>query len=478
MSDTLVIGGQPDFLSALINPSIGAPFHWDFTGRELVEDTDAEKVLDLSPSTYHRAPSPCSGEFGYYARNYGSAAAVFPRGIAAILHNLGDVGAKARVVTAMADVIGLVYPQTTVVASSNTTADGSTVAQDPFGTISTYASPTLQNTAWSIEVAFDNALTLSTLRENSQVIYVYLKAKGTYSNPATDTNEVVIRVKEGATIRTSKRLRLRAVNDETFVTSVLVNSASFSDGTLNGMSVLVECEAASGPIYFQIASIVWQRHIEGSTSQDSGWKDVETASRDLYLMSADVQLSSILPYLNYASNELETIATTHSYFMLYWDDSINFVSSGRPRIFYDPLASDVEKTGTTTDWRPQVGLIAEGPAYGTSHLKFGYKMGFVERSDVEISDGGSRWTYRREPPRTLEISFDEISAQDAANELFSVMRRAGSTRPFAVSVLTGDDDIREAASIYGYLDKYDQVSTRKDENGEWFSISAVFVEAL
>src|SRR5688572_17995271 len=121
MAHTLVIGGQPDWITLPFSTT-GSPQNLAAHGREIAAG-DAEKTLDLTPSVRYRAASSCSGEFRYLSRNYGIYTR--SRGIGGIVHNLADVGAKTRYVIATADVMSQVMPTETVKVSN---AEGSVSA--------------------------------------------------------------------------------------------------------------------------------------------------------------------------------------------------------------------------------------------------------------------------------------------------------------------------------------------------------------
>lgn len=487
MAHTIVIGGQPDYFTQWRNES-GFALSWTAHGREITDGVDAEKTLDGAPSVRYRAESIGSGEYRFFGRRWtiGGGSPFIPvpsRGICGIVHNLLDVGARARHIAASSDVFGgLVYPDSTV-ASSNTADTYEAVDQDPYNEtpLSTFASPTTTGSTWYLEVGFANATALYTTTTDSQTILVYLKWNGTYASENTAT--VLIEVKEGATVRASKNLRIRPTNGNTFITAVLVNPASFTDTTLDGMSVRVTCTAAATGKYWQVGSIAWIRMASSGVLFDSGWKTVEAAGNDLEVMSADAQASSIIPYLD-GNGELSEQAGNFTYTFLYWDDSYDVVTAGRPRIFSAANASGVTNSGSLTGWRPEVGIIAEGPAYGTDKLQFNWQPSWVDRSVVRESKGGNDWVRRKEPRRRLAVTLDHVSAADYAGELFSVMRRTGVSRPFCVAIKPASgysSAVKEATSIYGKLVSFNSRNNASTaaapEDGDWW-VEMVFEEVL
>lgn len=478
MTHSIVIGGQPDYLTAIVTDE-GNVFPWFGHGREITTG-DAERVLDLAPSVRYRAASIGSGEFRYFHRFF-PVQLTLAHMIGAIVHNLDGVGAYARMVTASSDCFSQVMPAGAVVASTNTASVAADVDQDPFGTVTTFATPTVKEDDWFLEVAFANASALS-LVANSQTVYVYLRWTGGYVI-GEDTALVTIQVKEGADVRATKTLRLRPPTGETFVVAVLVDPNDFDDTTLDGMSVRVTCEGFDPVKYWEFASIIWQRQVDSGVEKDTGWIEAETVFSAALSPSDPAQVCSVLPFLD-INGEVTAGFGPHVYFMLYWDDSIDQVATGRPRIFFDPDSPATAQLGTPTAWRPEIGVIAEGPAYGTSELQFNPVPSWTDPSIVRMSKGGNDWVIRREARRRLRVGLDHISAADWAGSLFSVARRAGISRPFCVAFKPGSSfsaAVSAAASIYGKLVSFDSSNnpstTAAPADGDW-SVSMTFEEVV
>ncbi len=482
--DTIIIGGQPNWLSDIINPADGLPFHWSNTGREINSDVDAEKTLDLTPSVPHRAPSVCSGEYGYYARDYG-ALRERPRGVAGMVHNLWDVAAKVRAVTATADVFGYVQPDSTV-GSSNAqdnaagAAGFADVDNDPYSSTppATYVEATDVTLPWTLEVGFSNAAALSTVAGAQQII-VYLTSIDS-SLSTQDTPTITIEVKEGGNLRGSKTLRIRnPASGSTFITSVLVSVNDFTDPTLDGMSVLVTVNGFPNAFTgsWRINAIGWIRSLSAGVENDTGWVSVEDSSVELHRVG-ESQLSSVIAYLD-NNGEVDAQVGRYSYFMFYWDDSIDVQLAGRSTIFADfDTSTSAAKSGALTSWRPEVGEIVEGPAYGTGELSFGYQVSWVDPSVAVTTPGGNRWVQQLPPYRQLTVNIHEVPDDEAAQDFIALMRRSGQAKPFLVCLKTGSDDITETVSMYAYVSSFSATSTRKDTNGEWFEIALTFTEVL
>lgn len=498
MTHSFIFGGQPDYLTSLVDNS-GNVFGWDTHGREITSG-DAEKVLDLAPSVRYRAKSIGSGEFRYFHQDFGQTVTLAHQ-IGCIIHNLDGVGGKARMVAASSDCFSQVLPNTTLVASSNldTGLDGSTVAQNPFGAvISTFATPDTQTSDWFIEVGFDNASALQLAVANSQLIYIYLRAKG-HHTISDDTQLVTIEVKEDDgggipadfPVRVTKTLRIRAApigtfNDgDTLVTSVLVDpSVDWLDPTLDDMTVRVTCDGVNGmdgAIYWEVGAIVWQRHVASGVQQDTGWIDAESISVSNLSLTEEMPICSSFPFLD-GSGDLTIATGRHVYFMLYWDDSIDDTSAGRPRIFFDPETGvALAKSGTVRTWRPEVGLIALGPGYGTDKLQFNPTAAWTDPSIVRMSKGGNDWTIRRDGRRRLSVSLSHVSAADYAT-YFAATRRAGSSRPFIVAFKPSpafSNAVSAAVSLYGKIISFDSsnpnVTTAAPADGEW-TVNMTFEE--
>lgn len=473
MPDTLLIGGQPDYLTAITD---GQGNHLGLTthGREIVSG-DAEKTMDLTPSTRYRLPSIGSGEPRYLHRNFGSQQTLAHM-IGCIVHNLDGVGAKARMVVGGNPECIDTAPPTTTVDDDNTTSGFADVDQDPFGTISTLATPTLPQNDWMLEVGGFSGTTLQLAVEDSQTVWVYLKWNGTYSNQ--DTSTVLIEAYEGAALKAEKNLRIRAEDGDTFIIALLVDPNDFSDTTLAGMSIRVTFSGTGNAgLYWEIGAIQWMRVKASGLQNDTGWIPVEQPYAAPLTALDEVQQTSALPVLD-GDGVLTFGLGPHVYWMIYWDDSVDEVVAGRPRIFWDPLEPDIDKLGTVTEWKPEIGLLAVGPCVGTGNMEFGYTLSWVDPSVVVTTIGGNRWVHRISPYRRLEVGMHEIPATDASREWIATMRRAGVARPFIVCIKTGNDDITASASIYASLSSFSAVSVRKDSNGEWFQIKMVFEECL
>ena len=465
MAHTIVIGGQPDF----IQYARGLGGSWTAHGREITSG-DAEKVMDGAPSVRYRAKSIGSGEF-FFKMGWGS---VSPeRNILGVCHNLSDVGAKVRVVTGGTSQVSQVLPTATVVGgTTNTASVFGDVDQDPYGSISTWATPTVATSNWSLEVGFDNAAALQT----HQVILVLVRFQGT----PVEAQTILIQAKEGATVKAFKTLEIQPdAASDTFVFSLLVDKTTFSDQTLDGMSVKVAMDGVAGGTYWEVGSIVWLKVVSGGLGIDTGWTAVEQPAGELFYMASDAPVSSILPYLD-TNGEVTSAAGTTTFVLFTWDDSADSVGVPgpcRPRIF------DSINGGTLTNWRPEIGLIAEGPAYGT-RIEFGFAPSWSDPSIVRTSKGGNDWTIRREPRRKLAGSSNFISATDFATELFSVMRRAGISRPFCVAVKPAsgfNQSVKEAVSLYGRCGSFDSSnvgSTTEAPGDGYWRASMTFEEVV
>lgn len=480
MGHNLVVGGQPDYLSTLI-PS------WTEHGREIAAG-DAEKVLDLAPSVRYRLPSVGSGE-PYFRTDYSNhihGSNVPLRGILGAVHNLVDVGAKARVVVGDSTATFVKKFGTSTVSVTGLTSSGGGAAtfadvdQDPHATPSTYATPASASAAWHLEVGTFDAAALSST-EDSQVAFVRLRSVGTH-NSDEPAAPVTIKIKEGATVRAQKTIQVRLANGEDIITSVLFDPDDFIDPTMTNLSIRVESSGNSTPgavALWRPISICWLRVAAASLSHDSGWWAVEEPEHDLFYMSADVQGSSVIPYLDADGLVVESFAgaSATTLVLFYWDESTDVVAStGRPRIF-DQSNGPTTVYGTLTSWRPEIGLIAEGPAWGTTLLQPQYRSGFLDTSDVRESKGGNLWSRRKEPRRWLEVTITDVAAEEAMRELYSVFRRAGQTRSFCVALTPADEfsaDVSAALSIYARITNF----TISEQYAEKFQADIRFEEVV
>ena len=282
---TFIIGAQPDYLSLMTS--------WFYHGREFVAG-DAEKTHDLAPSTRDRGVSVGSGERIYQA-DLSTILGIPIVQVVGVVHNLADIGAKARAV--LNDGAEFRYP--TGSSGSNATASGAAslhaaVENDPHGGISSKVTPTAPASDWDAEFTFASSTALELTVADSQLIFVRLRYNGTYTGSVI-TRTVTIEVKEGATVIVSKGVRVRAEDGYTLVTSVLVDPNDFVDKTLSGMSVKVYGQAVTG-IYQELESVAWLRFPDHGTGWfDSGWVPVETGNYDRYYISESLQESSIRP---------------------------------------------------------------------------------------------------------------------------------------------------------------------------------------
>jgi len=397
MPHNLVIGGQPDYL-AYFYENLG--FSWLIHGREITAG-DAEKTLDRTPSVRYRAKSPMSGEL-YFKGQYGNfGGSPRDRSIAGIVHNLADIGARVRVIVGSTAQITNTFPTSTV-EQDNTTSVFGDVDQETYGAMSTWAIPTVAATAWHLEVGFANATALQINVEDSQVILVRVRYRGT---PGSGGVSLLIEAKEDDglgtpddfPVRASKELSILAdaENDE-YIISLLVDPNDFVDPTMDDLTVRVTIDGILGEgNYFEIGSIMWQKVVASSLDVDTGWTDVESSSLHLEFLDPPhvaPQLCSILPYLD-SSGELILAIDTATYFLFTWDDSGTVGQGGiKERIFDQSSSGD----NALTLWRPEIGVLVRGPP---SALRFCSRntppaspipLTFVARKVATTGSGASR----------------------------------------------------------------------------------------
>lgn len=489
MGDTLIIGGQPDYLGNVVTT-------WTKHGREIATG-DAEKVLDLAPSVRHRAPSIGSGEH-YYMKDWNeevqsvSSPKRFARGILNIVSNLQDVEAKTRVIIQPHTGGGVanVFPATVTDEVNITAPAVSDIDQDPYGAITTWATPDDPSLDWSVAYHFTNASTLQTSVADSQILLVLLRFKGTYApGDATQTAGLTIVDEDNPLHTVTKPIRARLSDGDTMLVSIPFDPNDFVDPTCTSMAFAFTGEGAasggSGNLYWELGSVCWVRILTGNTF-DSGWRDVESGPAysmstptphtrvvDRFYMSSDTAVHSSHPYLSsqgFVQNTDERY--THVFFTFREDSSSS--TGGAARIFGSSA------NYTPSGWRPEIGLVAEGPADG-SHVEFNPQVTSVDPSIIRMSKGGNDWVIRREPRRRLSLSASHISAADFATELFSVMRRAGVSRPFCVAFKPGSDynaAVSAAVSMYGKLIAFDATNFGTgDRDGAW-RVSMTFEEVV
>lgn len=442
---TFVIGGQPDYLSLM------AETGWQAHGRELAVG-DAEKVLDLAPSVRYRAPSPGSGEF-YFEMNYSGVisgpSGELERGIFAAVHNLQDVAAKARVLIGTGEKR---YPTTTI-STTNSTSTYADVDQNPHGTIVTRAGSTVAASDWSINVGgfATGGYSLNLAVEDSQVLFVRMRATGTHTSSTPPPNFYVW-VRETATTRATKQVYIRLGNGESIIVAVLLDPNDWTLKTLANMRVEVGATGTgTGSLRWECESICWLQVPAmgtGGVYYDSGWQSADEGSEELHYMASETQVASVIPYLD-ADGVLDPQTYPLLSALFYWDESFDdpaYSTYGRPRIFEQ---GDTNTAGTLTGWRPEIGVMVEGPAYGTEFLARGNQFSADDLSIVRISKGGHKWVIRRESPRRLRCQLPLQDAESVVPDLLSVLRRAGQSRPFAVAVRPDVPTIAAAMSIYG-----------------------------